>query len=737
MRARPSAGDARAVFDRLLHRRGLALAARAAVAALAFFFTLSYLPDVAALRLDATAALAGAAIVIACGALGLAARNRMQRAELRALQERLEELGDRNWELKESAERNRSFLEALGDVIVRRDGDGRITYVNDAFCALAGHGEDTLRGTHFVLPVVAQGPIAAAPDGTRIHDQKVAAPGGARWIAWREVAIRDALDGATEIQGIGRDVTDRTQAEHALGLARDAAEAANRAKSRFLAMVSHEIRTPLNGILGMTDLILDTPLSPEQATYAKAVKTSGDTLLSLIEEVLDFSKIEAGRLDLEARPFALDVLIEETVELLSPRAQAKGLEIAAAIDERLPQHIVGDAARLRQVLLNLAGNAVKFTEQGGVAVSVEPGMRPGDVTFAVRDTGIGIAPDAQARVFEEFEQSDNGATRRFGGTGLGLAISRRIVERMGSCIAVDSAPGEGATFRFTVTLPGAADGAAFTPPDLAGCSILIVAPSAIEAPLMAERLGRWGARTCLVADATVARALMPERRWDAIVIDRALGAEAVHALARDTRIERRIVLVTPGERHELAALKEAGFTGYLVKPVRAASLAARFAATDVFEAEGATSSGDDARPEQARIARGLSILVAEDNDINALLARALLVKLGHRPTIAPNGVAAVESYLAAAAAGAPYDLVLMDVHMPGVGGLDATRQIRAAESAAGGRRTPIVALTANAFGEDRDACLAAGMDAFLVKPIDRERLAEVLASGSRAASLAA
>jgi PAS domain S-box-containing protein len=741
MRARPSAGDARAVFDRLvdrlLDRRGLAFAARAAVVALAFLFTLSHGPDIGALALvtPAWSVLAGAALVVACGALGLALRrNRLLRAELRALDERLEELGDRNWELKDSAERSRSFLEALGDVIVRRDGEGRIIYVNDAFCRLAGQSADTLAGTRFALPVLEHGPLAALPDGTRIHDQKIDAAGGARWIAWREVAIRDGAEGRTEIQSVGRDVTDRTQAEQALGLARDAAEAANRAKSRFLAMVSHEIRTPLNGILGMAGLLLDTPLSPEQATYVKAVRTSGDTLLALIEEVLDFSKIEAGRLDLELRPFALDVLIEETVELLSPRAQAKGLEIAAAVDERLPARVLGDAARLRQVLLNLAGNAVKFTEVGGVAVSVEPGTRPGEMTFAVRDTGIGIAPEAQARVFEEFEQADGGATRRFGGTGLGLAISRRIVERMGGRITVESAPGQGSVFRFTVALPRASEDAAFAAPDLAGRAILIVAPSAIEAPLMAERLGRWGARTCLIADEAVARAVLPERRWDAIVIDRALGADAVHALAREVRSERRIVLVTPGERHELPALKDAGFTGYLVKPVRPASLAARFAAAETFETEDAAAPAAAAAPPPGA-AGALSILVAEDNEINALLARVLLVKLGHRPTVAGNGAAAVEAWRAAAAAGAPYDLILMDVHMPGVDGLEAARRIRAAE--AGSRRTPIVALTANAFGEDRDACLAAGMDGFLVKPLDRDRLAELLAIIGRSASLAA
>ncbi|MEA2993475.1 MAG: hypothetical protein QOD40_2395 [Alphaproteobacteria bacterium] len=692
-------------------------------------------PTLLAIGVAAIIAVAYAAVTF------LLQRNRALREQCRRLEARTEELADRNWELKDVEERARSFLEAQGDVIVRRDRGGIITYANDAFCALAGRSREALVGTDFTLPALEQSDTTAAPDGARVHDQKIATTDGGRWIAWREVSVNLGPNNNTEIQSVGRDVTDRTEGERALAEARDQAEAANRAKSRFLALVSHEIRTPLTGILGMADLMLDTALTPEQTTYAKAVKTSGDTLLSLIEEILDFSKIEAGKLDLDARPFPLVSLIEETVELLAPRAHTKSLEIAAYVDERLPENVVGDAARLRQVLLNLAGNAIKFTEAGGVSLIVESGIEPDEVTILVRDTGIGIAPEQQDRIFLEFEQADGGSTRKFGGTGLGLAISQRIVERMGGRIVLDSAPGAGSTFQFTIPLAPAADGVEdFVAPDLTGMAVLIVAPGAIEAALVARRLGRWGAKTSVVADEKAARALLPKQKWDAILIDHALGSAATEGLIAATRNEvaQRIVLMTPSARHELAALKTAGITGYLVKPMRAASLARIVGGNDSTDQSAADVNVDDEAeaPVRAKSSNGLSILVAEDNDINALLARALLTRLGHRPTIAGTGAAAVESWLAARAAGMPYALVLMDVHMPGIDGLEATRQIRAAEAETGSKRTRIIALTANALSEDRDACLAAGMDGFLTKPLDREGLAEVL-SGGKAASLAA
>jgi PAS domain S-box-containing protein len=675
------------------------------------------------------AALFGAA----CGAIGLlVSRVKQMKRELRQLELRLDEAADRHWEIKEAEERAKTFFEARDDVIVRRDGNDKITYVNDAYCTLAGRDRDSLLATTFALTVLERGEPKPLTDGTRTYDQKIASPNGARWIAWREVTLRG--DNGSETQSVGRDITDRVEAERALGEARDLADTANRAKSRFLAAVSHEIRTPLNGILGMADLLRDTTLSAEQAAYLKAVKTSGETLLTLIDEILDFSKIEAGRLDLAARPFALEPFVEEAVELLGPRGQAKGLEVCCYVDERLPAHVVGDAARLRQVLFNLAGNAIKFTEHGGVSIIVEPAEQAGEIAISVRDTGIGISAEDRSRVFLEFEQADSGSTRKYGGTGLGLTISKRIVESMGGAIGLESTPGEGSTFRVTIPLPrsGETGDPSLTAPNLTGEDILIVTPGAIEASLIARHLQRWGARTKTVPDEMVAAALLPEQAWTAVLVDHALGTAASEAVARLTaRVQRRIVLVTPAMRGDLTALKAAGFSGYLIKPVRAASLAARFSAGDAFD----TSAGGEAAgtAHEARPGNRLSILVAEDNEINALLTRALLTKLGHRPTMVADGSAAIESWLAARAAGTPYDRVLMDLHMPGMDGFEAVRRIRALETEQDARRAPIIALTANASAEDREACLAAGMDEFLIKPLDRERLAAALAAADKAA----
>jgi PAS domain S-box-containing protein len=688
---------------------------------------------------DPNAFAIGASFLFALACLGLATlsmRLRWMRRKMRKLAMHNEALVDRNWELKEAEERARSLFESQGDLIVLRNSEGHITFANDAYCELAGQPRDLLIGTRFVPTVLEQGDAAIESNGTKIYDQKIAGRLGPRWIGWREGLVRTDAGQPAEMQSVGRDVTDRTETERALGEARDHADAANRAKSRFLAMASHEIRTPLNGIIGMSGLLLDTPLTPEQITYAKAVKTSGDALLSLIEELLDYSKIEAGKIDLESRPFALAALIEDITELLAPRAQARNLEIAAYVDERLPVEVVGDSARLRQVLLNLAGNAIKFTSTGGVALIVEPGIRPNEISFLVRDTGIGIAPEARLRIFREFEQADERIARNYGGTGLGLSISERIVKRMGGRITLESKLSVGSTFEVSVPL-AAAEGQdpgqkPFPTPDLTDRPIMLVAPQTIEASLIARRLQRWGGQTCMVSDVAVAEALLPERSWHAVLFDHAFGATEVARLGEAARIHaaQRILMFTPAARHELKM--SAAFTGYLVKPLRAASLAARLASAPEVAAPNLASdalieSPERAEPPAAAPVRGLSVLVAEDNEINALLMRSLLTRLGHHAVITTNGEAALESWLAAKSGGAPYDLVLMDIQMPQLDGIETTKRIRGHEAGQAGRPTPILALTANTLVEDRYACFEAGMDGFLIKPLDRDKLADALA----------
>jgi signal transduction histidine kinase/DNA-binding NarL/FixJ family response regulator len=516
-------------------------------------------------------------------------------------------------------------------------------------------------------------------------------------------------------------------------LARERAEAESTEKSRLLATAGHEIRTPLHGIVGMADLLAETPLTPEQSAYVRAVRTSGTALLGLVDDVLDLTRVEAGRLAVTPEPIDLRALVEDVVELMAPRAHGKGLELASIVAPGLPERVEADPILLRQVLINLAGNAVKYTVRGGVAVEVEPADGPtsaGRIAFRVRDTGVGIAAADAERIFSEFERVASGDDPRGGGAGLGLAIARSIVERMGGSLRLASRPGEGSVFFFDLYLPAVETRAVAVPP-LAGRRVALISDGVVEPPLLVRRLHALGAEAVLAVDPT---ALDPSERHDVVIIDG--DDRAIENLAdlRATGIDApAVVAIAPTDRSRLADLRHAGFTGHLIKPVRAASLARVVAALGSGETiDEPVSAG---RTPGAAAPTGLHLLLADDNEINALLGRALLENLGHRATVVADGAAAVAAVAEARDRGRPFAGVLMDLHMPGMDGFAAIRALRLAE-AGDDHRLGIVALTADGTAAAAMRARAAGADAVLVKPIERERLAAVLA-GFAASGLAA
>jgi signal transduction histidine kinase/DNA-binding response OmpR family regulator len=646
--------------------------------------------------------------------LGVAIRARRRSARL---ERRAEAAADRLFEAVDDLERHRQLIESQGDLVIRCDPAGRVTGASGACAELAGAGLEGLLARRFA----GREGLGPSGDGIRQFDQRVPTPEGERWIAWSVAPVRDRHGRIVEFCAVGRDITERRRAE-----------AANAAKSRFLATVSHEVRTPLNGVLGMAQLLGDTALDPEQRTYVQAIRTSGEALLSLIEEILDFSKIEAGKAELSADEIDVPDLVNGVVELLAPRAQGKGIEIAATCDPDTPRRVIGDPARLRQVLLNLAGNAVKFTDRGGVGVRV--GSDSGGLTITVADTGIGIPADRLEAIFEDFEQADGNGGERREGTGLGLAISRRLVRQMGGQLSVTSTPGEGSAFRMTLPLRIATGGAPEAPPglDLHGKRAMIVAGSAFQAPFLREWLERLGAEASIVGDPDDARAALAGGGIHILLVDCAIGHEPTRALAaaaREAGAERALVLVSPFERRTFGTAAEAGFDGYLVKPVRQPSMVARLR-------PGPTPAPqpDTATP-LAPAASGFRVLLAEDNDINALLATRLLERAGCAVTRERDGVAALQAVLATIREEGPaYDLAFLDIRMPGMDGRALAGAIRAAERAAGAPPLRLVALTANAFPEDRALCLAAGFDDFMPKPLERDRLAALLPGAAAAAA---
>ncbi len=644
-------------------------------------------------------------------------------------------LQQRHRELQASEMRYRGLVEQMGDVIMRKLPDGRLTFVNDSFCKTFGLSRERALGRPFrpefhpeekvVEPPVVSNHLATQ----RVrYDQRLNTATGWRWFAWEDYVIRNDQGQVTEIQSVARDITDQKTLEIALRDARDKAEDANRAKSMFLAVMSHEIRTPMNGVIGMAGLLLDTPMTPEQRSYANAVRESGEALLDIINDILDFSKIESGTMPMEETAFAPRTLIESVAELLAHRCFEKNIDIATYAHARLSGQILADEGRVRQVLLNLAGNAVKFTEAGGVRISAAPDADPRFIRFEVADTGIGISEEAQTRIFQEFTQADSSLARKYGGTGLGLAITQRLVHAMGGDIGVASQLGKGSRFWFTLPMKRA-PGLDQPETILTGARVLVLTAFPGLSEFVVRQLCEAGADAFAAKGAAAAETALAGGAFNVLLIDHRSGsAPAAELLVRlKARLQgvKTIVLLPATERASLPALKSAGFDGYLIKPIRRTSLVQRVAALlngrDVEHGNNFVPDEQEAAPPVAE--QGLRILVAEDNRINVMLATALLGKMGHRVDTVANGREAIE-----ALSRAPYDLVLMDVHMPEMDGLDATRRIRQAEATGRRRgRLPIVALTASTLEGDRQVCIDAGMDDFLAKPLNPEALRSTLA----------
>jgi len=580
----------------------------------------------------------------------------------------------------------------------------------------------------------------SSPAGTYRAEHRVRAPDDTwRWIqSHGKVVERNAFGEAVRMTGTSADITERKHAEEELRAAKDAAEAANRTKSQFLANMSHEIRTPMNGILGMTELLLDTPLIESQRHLAKTVQRSGEHLLEIINDILDFSKIEAGKIDLEHVAFSLRENVEDVVALFAERAQSKGLELACFLHDRVPDELCGDPVRIRQILANLLSNAIKFTDEGEVVVTAAVSREAGgalEIRFQVRDTGMGIPADALERIFEAFSQADGSTTRRFGGTGLGLSIVKQLVEMMGGDIGVTSEPGQGSTFWFTVPLQRQ-ESATPEPSNrrgsLSGLSALVVEDNTTNREILAQQLGLLGLTVTLSPNAAAALQVLREgtQRFDLAILDMHMpgmnGVELAEAICSELPEHagmKLVVLSSVGSAIPIADLTRLKIGAWLKKPVRHLELVHCVATVMGVRLEAAHLLGDAHLP--AEVAFCARVLLVEDNQVNQTVAQRMLEGLGCSVGLASNGLEALEKL-----ARERFDLVLMDCQMPEMDGYTAVTELRGREKEAGMAHVPVVALTANALAGDRERCLAAGMDDYISKPFRRDALAAVLARWS-------
>jgi two-component system sensor histidine kinase/response regulator len=656
------------------------------------------------------------------------------------------------------------LLDSTAEAIYGIDVDGNCIFCNPACVNLLGYASAAdLLGKHIhglIHHSRADGsayPVSDCPiyqafrtgKGTHADDEVFWRADGSPLVAeyWSNPMRRDQEVIGTVVTFV--DVSERKRVEVELRQARAAAEAANQAKSEFLANMSHEIRTPMNGVLGMTELALDTDLTPEQRDYLETVKVSADQLLRVINDILDFSKIEAGKLDLDPVPFSLRDGIADTLRALRGRAHAKGLELAYHVDANVPDGVVGDALRLRQIVTNLVGNAIKFTEQGEVVVEVTPwdegdsetGLsqpsHPASVShlhFTVRDTGIGIPADKLPLIFGAFTQADSSTTRRFGGTGLGLAISSQLTAMMGGKLWAESAVGRGSTFHFTVRF-GRSDEAVPKPSgrqvELVGLPVLVVDDNATNRGILEGVLAYWRMRPTAVASGYLALAEMRRAAaagvaFPLVLLDANMpgmsGFAVVEEIRKDPRLATATIMMlsSADQAEDAARCRALGVAVYLVKPIKQAELLeAILTALDGTPLEQRRATVVAAAPPDGR---RLHVLLAEDNEINREVAVKLLTKRGHTVVTATNGREAL-----AALAGQTFDVALMDVQMPEMDGFETAAAIRAQEQ---GTRThlPIVALTAHAMKGDRERCLAAGMDGYVSKPLRAAELFEAIAS---------